>query len=68
MVQKLKNFNDVAGEIRIPIEYVEKIDRIIGNGMSIYPSRDDFIKNAVQIHLKNANGTKQKVMQGFGSR
>ena len=68
MERKLKNLNVVAEEIKIPMEYVNEIDRIIGSGMSIYPSRDDFIKNAVQIHLKNANGNKQQVRRGFGSR
>lgn len=65
MAHKTRNLNDVAEEIKIPIEYVEEIDRIIGNGMSIYPSVDEFIKSAVQIHLENANGTKGTVPKGF---
>ena len=68
MTQELNNLNEAAEEIKIPMKYVDEIDRIIGTGMSIYPSRNEFIKSAVQIHLNNANGTKQQVLRGFGSR
>ena len=68
MAQKLKNFSDAAEEIRIPMEYVDEIDRIIGSGMSIYPSRNEFIKSAVQIHLKNATCKKNTAPRGFSPR
>jgi Arc/MetJ-type ribon-helix-helix transcriptional regulator len=59
MAKNMHRINAVAEEIQIPMEFVKRIDRIIGNGMSKYPSRDDFIRNAVEIHLKNAKGGKQ---------
>ncbi len=68
MARKMQSTNVVAEELKIPMEYVDAIDRIIGSGMSIYPSRDEFIKSAVQIHLNNANGNRKQVLRGFGSR
>jgi hypothetical protein len=59
MTKKVNNIGNVVEEIKIPMKYVDEIDRIIGTGMSIYPSRDEFIKSAVQIHLNNTNGSKQ---------
>jgi preprotein translocase subunit Sss1 len=37
--------------IQIPEKYIEKIDRIIDKDRSRYPTREEFIKNAVQIKL-----------------
>jgi len=42
-------------EIEIPLEYIEKIDKILETGMSLYPSRDEFIKSAVKIKLAELN-------------
>ena len=68
MEKKMKNLNDVVEEIKIPMNYVDEIDRIIGSGKSIYPSRDEFIKSAVQIHLESTNCTKNTAPRGFSSR
>lgn len=38
-------------EINIPLEYIQKIDKIVKTGMSVYPSREEFIKGAVEIKL-----------------
>lgn len=38
-------------EIKLPLEYIQKIDKIVGTGMSVYPSREEFIKSAVEIKL-----------------
>ncbi len=46
--QEMKNN---GREIRIPNEYLERIDRIIRTGRSVYPSREDFIRSAVEIKL-----------------
>ena len=39
-------------EIKIPIKFINKIDKIVNTGMSIYASREEFIKSAVDIKLK----------------
>ena len=44
-------------EIKIPIEFINKIDKIIRTGTSIYTSRDEFIKSAVEIKLKDLEGS-----------
>ena len=46
-VKEIKNFE----EIKLPLEYIQKIDKIVGTGMSVYPSREEFIKSAVEIKL-----------------
>jgi hypothetical protein len=38
-------------EINIPLEYIKKIDKIVRTGTSVYPSREEFIKGAVEIKL-----------------
>lgn len=38
-------------EIKIPMEYVIRIDKIVNTGESVYPSRSDFIKSAIEIKL-----------------
>lgn len=43
-------------EIKLPIEFVDKIDKIIKTGTSIYKSREDFIKGAVEIKLRELKG------------
>ena len=39
-------------QIKIPIESIEKIDDLIRSGKTLYTSRDDFIKSAVQMKLR----------------
>ena len=51
MQKNPKEMEDIREEIKIPLEYVDRIDKIIGTGMSIYPSREEFIKSAVEIKL-----------------
>jgi Arc/MetJ-type ribon-helix-helix transcriptional regulator len=43
-------------EIKLPSDYIDKIDKIIDTGRSIYPSREDFIKSAVEIRLSELGG------------
>ena len=51
MPKRNNNFRDNGGQIKIPMEFIEKIDKIVGTGKSVYPSRDEFIKSAVEIKL-----------------
>lgn len=51
MPDNWKNIQEIDNEIRIPMDYIEKIDEILRTGMSIYNSRDEFIKSAVEIKL-----------------
>ena len=52
MPKKSKRMGYTKEEIKIPIEFVNKIDKIIRTGMSIYTSREEFIKSAVEIKLQ----------------
>lgn len=54
MQKNTKEMKDFE-EIEIPLEYIEKIDKILETGMSLYPSRDEFIKSAVKIKLAELN-------------
>ena len=57
IVSKKSRIDEEAGEeIRIPRDYIDRIDRIIDTGMSIYSSRKEFIKSAVEIKLKELKG------------
>lgn len=51
MSKKSKGKDYIDDGLKIPFEYVEKIDRMIKTGISKYPSRDEFIKGAVEIKL-----------------
>ena len=51
MMEKSRFMEDNPEQINIPIELAEKIDKVSGTGMSIYTSRADFIKGAVEIKL-----------------
>ena len=47
-------------EVDIPLEYIKRIDRIIGTGMSIHLSREEFIRSAVQMKLANMKSVGSK--------
>lgn len=57
MSKKSKRMEFTGEEIKIPIEFINKIDKIINTGMSIYASREEFIKSAVEIKLKELEGS-----------
>jgi len=57
MPKKSKRIEYTGEEIKIPMEFVNKIDKIINTGMSIYASREEFIKSAVEIKLKELKGS-----------
>ncbi len=47
-IREVKNNNE---EIRIPMKYIQRIDKIINIGGSVYSSRSEFIRSAVEIKL-----------------
>ena len=52
----LKDTKGSVEEIKIPYEYASKIDKIIRSGASGYPSREEFIKGAVEMKLNQLKG------------
>jgi Arc/MetJ-type ribon-helix-helix transcriptional regulator len=61
MPDKIDNLNENDGKVILPMEYIEKIDRIVKTGLSVYPSREEFIKSAVEIKLA-------ELKRGVGSK
>ena len=61
MSKKSRIDDEIKEEIKIPWEYIEKIDKIVRTGVSVYPSREDFIKSAVEIKLAELKGTEHKL-------
>ncbi len=57
----------LSEEIKIPFEYVEKIDRIIKIGISIYPSREEFIEAAVEMKLLRFKAMDKELDRGIFS-
>ena len=51
MVKESRRAGDAGEEIRIPMKSIEKIDNIIQSGKTLFTSRDDFVKSAVEIKL-----------------
>ena len=49
--KKTKSAEDIWENIKIPLESIEKIDQLIQSGATLYTSREDFIKNAVEVKL-----------------
>lgn len=56
MAGKWRDVLETNEEIKLPPDYIDKIDRIIRTGMSIYTSREEFIKSAVEIKLAELRG------------
>ncbi len=57
MPGKQQKFEPNGWDIKIPNEYVERIDKIVNTGRSVYPSRSDFIQSAVEIKLAELKRT-----------
>ena len=51
MAKRSKGAEVKGEEIEIPIEFIEKVDRLIRSGRTLHSSREDFIRNAVEIKL-----------------
>ncbi len=51
MQRKLKDLGNIREVIEISMESVEKIDNLIRSGSTLFTSRDDFIRSAVEIKL-----------------
>ncbi len=56
MAKNAEKMEDISEEIKIPMDFVEKIDRVVGTDMSKYSSREEFIKSAVEIKLRGLRG------------
>ena len=56
MVKESRRAVDVGEEVRIPLESIEKIDNIIRSGETFFTSRDDFVRIAVEMKLKELQG------------
>lgn len=59
MKNKRKNFRNNSDKIKIPLEFAERIDKIIGTGMTIYPSREEFVKSAIMMKMSELKGNKR---------
>ena len=67
MADKWRNTKELGEIIKIPQEYIEKIDKIVNTGMSVYPSREEFIKSAVEIKLAEIRNNSSRI-KGLGSK
>ncbi len=65
MADKWRNTKELGEIIKIPQEYIEKIDKIVNTGMSVYPSREEFIKSAVEIKLAEIKNNSSRI-KGLG--
>lgn len=50
-MEKSKRIKNDGGDIKIPLEFIDKIDSLIRSGSTLYTSRDDFIKSAIEVKL-----------------
>ena len=60
MPDKSQKHENNGREIKIPMEYVIRIDKIVNTGESVYPSRSDFIKSAIEIKLAEMRRDRSK--------
>ncbi|UCG68011.1 MAG: hypothetical protein JSV09_09220 [Thermoplasmata archaeon] len=58
-LKKSKSTEDFGEEIKIPIEFMKRIDELIESGKTLYTSRDDFIKSAVETKLRELSNYKE---------
>jgi Arc/MetJ-type ribon-helix-helix transcriptional regulator len=65
MPKKTKNAVDIWEEIKIPLDYIEIIDQLIQSGTTKYTSREDFIKNAVEVKLQELKMLKPLLGRGI---
>ena len=57
MPGKQQKFEGNGFDVKIPNEYIERIDKIVNTGRSVYPSRNDFIQSAIEIKLAELKRT-----------
>ena len=61
MARSWKNLKHEGEVIKLPMEYIKKIDKIVNTGMSVYPTRNEFIISAIEIKLASLKqGTESK--------
>lgn len=60
MAHKLKKFKNNGGEIELPKDYMDRIDQIVNKRIADYPSRDEFIRNAIEIKIAELRRTGPK--------
>lgn len=57
LLRKGRDVLDMENEIRIPVEYIERIDRVIDDENSQLRSREQFIISAIEKMLAEINQT-----------
>ena len=56
MQKNSKEFVRKPEEIFIPIDFINRIDKVIGTGKSVYLTREEFVKGAVERKLMEIKG------------
>jgi hypothetical protein len=60
MTKKSRSSKEIGEEIKIPIETIDKIDKLIKSSTTLFTSREDFIKSAVEMKIRE--------LKNFGPR